>query len=95
MARWVVLNQGEMNALMQRVNGQGGIQTFIRRLQGKLRPATGEIRLDDKDLENIPHYAFDYGQGGFEQRIIDAFKRELGELLGREEQAGENGPWGT
>ncbi|MBI3490700.1 MAG: hypothetical protein HY047_02740 [Acidobacteria bacterium] len=42
--------------------------------------------MDDKDLDDIPHYAFDYGQGGFEDRLVKAFGRVLGGRLGREEQ---------
>lgn len=55
-ARWVVLNADEMSERMRRVNGVGGIENFVRRLQKKARPATGEVRLDDKDLDDLAHY---------------------------------------
>jgi hypothetical protein len=43
--------------------------------------------LTDDDLTEIPHYAFDYGRGGFEGRLLIAFARELGDNLGRDECA--------
>jgi hypothetical protein len=54
-------------------------------LQKKLNPATGTLKLDDKDLADIPHYAFDYQQGGFETRLLSVFSRLLGPRLGRED----------
>jgi hypothetical protein len=74
---------------MRTVNGEGGIQTFLRRLQRQARPATGEVRLEDQDLDDLPHYAFDYGQGGFENRLVNAFGRVLGRRLGREDPPAE------
>ena len=49
--------------------------------------ATGEIKLTDDDLANIVHYAFDYKQGGRQERLLFIFGRVLGAQLGPEEQA--------
>ena len=64
------LNEDEAKELNRRVNGVGGFEGFLRRLQKKLNPATRTLKLDDKDLIDIPHYAFDYKQGGFESRLL-------------------------
>jgi hypothetical protein len=81
---FIDLTDDELAALNEPINGQGGIQTFMRQLQAQVNNATKTIRLTDEDLANIPHYAFDYGQGGFEGRLIAAFSRELGATLGRQ-----------
>jgi len=56
----------------------------MRRLQAQVNPATKTIKLTDDDLANIPRLAFDYGQGGYEDRLLKAFTRELGPNLGRD-----------
>ena len=35
----------------------------------------------DQELEQIPRYAFDYGQGGWEDRLRAIFSRHLGGSL--------------
>jgi hypothetical protein len=47
--------------------------------------ATGEIKLSDDDLAEIQRCAFDYKQGGFEDRLVFIFGRVLGPKFGREE----------
>ena len=51
----------------------------------ELNRATGTIHLTTEDLDDIPRYAFDYTQGGFEDRLVFIFGRVLGPKLGREE----------
>jgi hypothetical protein len=53
-------------------------------LQKRLRRGTGELKLTDEDLERLARYAFDMGNGGWEDRLIGIFGRELGPTLGRE-----------
>lgn len=55
------------------------------RLQRRLNRATGELVLEARDLEEIPRYAYDYGNGGWEGRLTEVFTRTLGDSLGREE----------
>jgi hypothetical protein len=81
---FIDLTVDELEILNQPVNGQGGLQDFMRRLQAQVNTATKTIRLTDEDLASIPHHAFDYGQGGFEARLVNIFGRELGPNLGRE-----------
>lgn len=38
----------------------------MRRLQRQYRKGTQELLITDEDLEDIPKYAFDYEQGGWE-----------------------------
>lgn len=61
----------------------GGWQSLMVRLQGKCDRITGHITLDAKDMEQIPKYAFDYKNGGWEDRLIAIFSRTLGPRLGR------------
>lgn len=80
------LNDAELAEVMRPVRGQGGIQDFMRHLQSRVNNATKAIQLDPDDLEKIPHHAFDYGGGGFEDRLKAAFSRELGPNLGRDDE---------
>lgn len=52
-------------------------------LQYLLDESSGRIELPDVLLERIPKYAFDYGNGGWENRLKTIFARSLGENLGR------------
>ncbi len=65
----ITLNPGEI-AILNRQNPtsaqDGGWQTLLVRLQENLNGATGELDLGAQDLEQIPRYAFDYGNGGWE-----------------------------
>ena len=51
------------------VKGVGGFEGLIRRLQKQVNHATCEIKLVDKDLDDIQRCAFDYQDGGFEHRL--------------------------
>jgi hypothetical protein len=83
MRQFLVLNEGEIAALRKQVKGQGGFQSLMRRLQGQYRPGTSELRIEDDDVEQIQHYAFDYEQGGWEDDLMAIFSRHLGPTLGR------------
>ena len=86
MSKLVVLNSQEIKVLDRQdpgTQGDGGWQNLLVGLQQKLNRNTGELVLDDADLERIPRYAFDYGNGGWESRLRDIFERHLGARLGR------------
>jgi hypothetical protein len=86
----VRLTREEMEILLRQhesTRSHGGWQKFLVDLQGKVNPITREIELSDSDLERIPRYAFDYGQGGWENRLVGAFGRVLGSRLGHTQQA--------
>lgn len=87
MGRTVWLTQDEIAELdLQdpRTKGHGGFQGYLVDLQNRLGRDTNELFLSDSDLERIPRYAFDYKNGGWQNRLVQIFGRELGPKLGRE-----------
>ncbi len=84
-SRFFILNPTEEAALLKPVVGQGGFQSFMRRLQKQYRRGTQELKVSDDDVENVPHYAFDYDQGGWEDDLKTIFERHLGRRLGRDD----------
>jgi hypothetical protein len=80
--RFVVLNADELAELNRQPQGSGGFQSLIKRLQSQVNPATREVRLTDTDVEELQHYAFDFKQGGFQDRLVAIFGRVLGSKLG-------------
>ena len=63
----VILDPQAMDLLRKEVNGTGGHQSLLRRLQKQL---TGtKLKYDDEDFEKIKSYAYDYGKGGFQDRF--------------------------
>jgi hypothetical protein len=77
------LNDGEVAFLVRPIQGQGGFKSLLRRLRARLNSQTGALRLTARDLEQIPRYAFDYHNGGFQGRLLGIFERHLGSCLGR------------
>jgi hypothetical protein len=63
--------------------GDGGYQSLMVSLGSRVDRSTGRLHLTADDLRRIPMYAFDYGNGGWEDRLIAAFGRTLGPRLGR------------
>lgn len=93
MAKWVVLSDAEIALLDEQdptSRGDGGFQRLMVDLQAALRRPTKELKLSDDDLDRIPKYAFDYKQGGWEDRLKGIFSRTLGPNLGREVPDQEN-----
>lgn len=88
MRKFIVLNDDEIAELFRQspeTGGDGGFQAFLVRLQKQYRAGTKELRLEEGDLDDIQRYAFDYKQGGWENRLIKMFSRHLGPMFGREE----------
>lgn len=82
----VTLNQEERDTLNRQnpeTESDGGYQRLLVTLQCLLNETTGMVELPDIILERIPRYAFDYGNGGWENRLKDIFSRTLGPNLGR------------
>ena len=61
----------------------GGFQNLMISLQDSLDRKTGDIVLSADHLERIPRYAFDYRNGGWQNRLVNIFGRSLGTNLGR------------
>ena len=76
----IVLNNDEIAELMRPIVGQGGWQGLLERLQALLDHLRGEMNLSDEERGCICRYAFDYGNGGWENRLRLIFGRHLGEM---------------
>lgn len=76
----IILSAAEMAELMQPTVGQGGFQGLLQHLQGKLDQNTGQMDLTDEDRGKICRYAFDYGNGGWENQLKAIFGHHLGEM---------------
>lgn len=79
------LHREEIAELDRPIRGVGGFQSLMKRLQKQLNHGTGTIHLTADDLEDIRRSAFEYAEGGFEDRLVAIFGRVLGPKLGREE----------
>jgi hypothetical protein len=82
----VTLTASEIDELfIQRAStrGDGGYQSLLVSLQERVNKVSGAIVLTHDDLERIPRYAFDYGNGGWENRLSAIFGRVIGPKLGR------------
>ena len=79
----ITLNENELNRLFDPAGtrGQGGFQSLLESLQARTERTTGALKLTDDDLERISRYAFDYGNGGWENRLKVIFERTLGANL--------------
>lgn len=63
----IELSDGEREAIERPVNGEGGFQSFLRRLQGQLVGNT--LTISEEDVRRAIRYSTSYGQGGFEDRL--------------------------
>jgi hypothetical protein len=61
----------------------GGWQALLVTLQERVNRGSGSITLHGSDLERIQRYAFDYGNGGWENRLREIFQRTLGPTFGK------------
>jgi hypothetical protein len=61
----------------------GGFQHLMVSLAQRIDRSTKDLDLTPEDLKRIPQYAFDYRNGGWEDRLKAAFQRTLGPQLGR------------
>ena len=84
--RTVFLSEREIEALDRpdpHESPDDGWQDFLVRLQERAVRSTGLLHLDDRDLEEIPRYAFDDGAPERAKRLRAVFGRALGPALGR------------
>ena len=72
------LTTEETEKLVRPVNGQGGFQNLLRRIQGQLN-ANYQLVLTLDDIRQINRYRSRYGGGGFQGRL-DAVISALGRL---------------
>lgn len=60
--------------------GKGGFQALLVKLQS-LTDSSGRLFLTNQLLERIRRYAFSYGNGGWENRLVSIFGRVMGSNL--------------
>ena len=78
------LDKKEMDVLFKQnpiTISDGGFQRLMITLQRKCDQSTGIITLNETLLKRIRNYAFNYGQGGLEDRLMAIFGRHLGSEL--------------
>lgn len=83
----VTLNPAEIAILDRQdpaTNADGGWQSLLGKLQSQLNRTTGQIELYPNDRERMRRYAFTYGRGGWEDRLVGIFGRTLGPQLDAE-----------
>ena len=82
----LTLEPQEINHLFNQdvtTENNGGFQKLLVKLQRQFNRFDNTLYLNETDLERIPRYAFDYGNGGWENRLVQIFSRTLGNNLGR------------
>jgi len=80
----ITLTEPEYDSLCQQdpaTANDGGYQSLLVGFQRKTDEATRELTLTQEDIDRIHKYAFDYKQGGWQERLKNIFGRTLGENL--------------
>jgi hypothetical protein len=78
------LNDHELEVLHRQApetESDGGWQGLLVTLQNLVEEGTTRIFLTKPIRARIRKYAFSYGKGGWEKRLVDAFGRHLGPRL--------------
>ncbi len=73
----IELTPAEFDALMKPIEGQGGFQNVLSRLQSWANSDTRRVYIPVSELESIVRYVTNYGEGGFQVRlrpIVDEVK---------------------
>lgn len=81
----IVLNPGDAERLRRPVEGQGGLQSLLRRLKASIGD-DGSLSLTEEEVERIRRYVSRYGQGGFQDRLkplIQAIDTAVPEKTGK------------
>jgi hypothetical protein len=68
----------ELNKQRPETAADGGFQNYLPQLQYRANEDSGELEIGAEDLEKIPRYAFEYKNGGWEDRLKKIFSRTLG-----------------
>ena len=76
----LTLNRSEADALLEPA-GEGGQQGFHEMLRAQLKDGDLSVELGDADLGKLIRYMTQYGPGGFQGRLRNAFRRSLLALI--------------
>ncbi|MBI5385985.1 MAG: hypothetical protein HZA90_15010 [Verrucomicrobia bacterium] len=81
--RWISikLNAEEKATLLKKLNGTGGFQSLLSRLQPRLNRTTGDLELSQQDLQRIYRYKAKPQTGGFQARFEKIFGRHFRDEL--------------
>ena len=77
MATRIVVSGDQAKELLKPVNGQGGFQSLLRRLQ-KTMEVQVILSVNDEDFKRLSGYMDLYGSGGYQDRIIRLIRGESG-----------------
>jgi hypothetical protein len=80
----LILNDHEIASLFRQdpsTRADGGFQSLMVGLQDNCDRSTGAISVTPQQADRIQKYAFNYGNGGWEDRLTKAFGRHLGPKL--------------
>ena len=69
------LTDDDRRLLNRPINGQGGFQTLLRRLQECCNEDWTRITVDAQLYERIRRYTANYGSGGFQGRLRSLAER--------------------
>ncbi len=78
--RCVELAESDIELLHRPITGQGGFQSFLKRLSSQLRGRL--LYLCEEDVRRLRQYAAGYGGGGFQGRLEPLLKRILADFKG-------------
>ena len=76
----IQLSKDDLTALNKQdpaTAGDGGFQGLLVKLQGQIDPRTNELRLNDTDVQRIRRYSVQYGDGGWQGRLLRVFVNKL------------------
>ena len=65
----ITLTKDEAEPIRRPAVGKGGMQSLLRRLQSKLTKEN-TIQLEPDEIRRILRYGMNYGQGGFQDRLV-------------------------
>ncbi len=69
----IPLTDAQRDRLLLPVQGSGGWQSLLRKLQKRIQDS--HVELTTEDVGRILRYAQDYGQGGFQNRLDGVVKQ--------------------
>ena len=69
----IKLSDKELVLLSRTITGSGGWQSLLRKLRQNIRG--NNLVLSNKDIGKIIKYTLDYGQGGYEDRLLPIVKK--------------------
>lgn len=78
----------DIQPILEEQTGQGGFQTLLRKMKDQYSEQREEFFLDKDDIERLYRYAYEYGRGGFQDRIqvllekLNMIKEDLIKILG-------------